>query len=159
MPSPDQRFAFRRSNDPITVKTIFFFDNPSHMAECSFITDREAKFLAAVLAVLVLTIAVAGCTAERTHYAEGEQSEMVEIRYRDALGSGYNTVGEVTLKNIHGEPLSSVEILAKFYDGEALVGDGRKTVRDLGLGETARLTIAYPGFADRVEVDEIRVIV
>jgi len=109
--------------------------------------------------VLVLTIAVAGCTAERTAYAAGEQSKMVEIRYRDALGSGYNTVGEVTLKNIHGEPLSSVEILAKFYDGEALVGDGRKTVRDLGPGETARLTIPYRGFADRVEVDEIRVIV
>ena len=34
----------------------------------------------AVLAVLVLTIAVAGCTTERTYYAEGEQSDMVEIR-------------------------------------------------------------------------------
>lgn len=129
------------------------------MTECKYISDREAKFLAAVLAGLVLTIAAAGCTAERTHYADGERSKYVEIRYCDALSAGYDTIGEITLKNIHDEPLSSVEILAKFYDGEALVGDGRKTVRDLGPGETARLTIPYRGFADRVEVDEIRVIV
>ncbi len=129
------------------------------MTECKYISDREAKFLAVVLVVLVLAIAVAGCTAEQTDYADGERSDLVEIRYCDALSSGYNTVGEITLKNIHDEPLSSVEILAKFYDGEALVGDGRETVRDLGPGETARLTIAYQGFADRVEVDEIRVIV
>ena len=143
----------------VSVKTISFFDDPSHMTECKYISGRDAMPLVAVLAVLVLTIAVAGCTTERTHYAEGEQSDMVEIRYCDAISSGYNTVGEITLKNIHDEPLSSVEILAKFYDGEALVGDGRETVRDLGPGETARLTIAYQGFADRVEVDEIRVIV
>jgi hypothetical protein len=129
------------------------------MTECKYISGREAKFLAAVLAVLVLAIAVAGCTAERTHYAEGEQSDMVEIRYCDALSAGYDTIGEITLKNIHDEPLSSVEVLVKFYDGNALVGDGRKTVRDLGPGETARLTISYRGFADRVEVDEIRIIV
>ena len=67
IPSPDQRCAFRASNDPITVKIISFFDDPSHMTKCKYISDREAKFLAAVLAVLVLTIAVAGCTAERTH--------------------------------------------------------------------------------------------
>ena len=159
MPSPDQRLAFRRSNDPITVKIISFFDDLSRMAECSFLSSRDAMPLVAVLAVLVLTIAVAGCTTERTYYAKGEQSEMVEIRYCDAVSAGYGTVGEITLKNIHDEPLSSVEILAKFYDGEALVGDGRKTVRDLGPGGTARLTIAYQGFADRVEVDEIRIIV
>jgi hypothetical protein len=129
------------------------------MAECKYISDHEAKFLAAVLVVLVLAIAVAGCTAEQTHYADGERSKYVEIRYCDALGSGYNTVGEVTLKNIHDEPLSSVEILAKFYDGDALVGDGRETARDLGPGETARLTIPYRGFASDVEVEEIRVIV
>lgn len=129
------------------------------MAECKYISGRDAIPLVAVLAVLVLTIAVAGCTAERTHYADGERSKYVEIRYCDALSAGYDTIGEITLKNIHDEPLSSVEILAKFFDGEALVGDGRKTVRDLGPGETARLTIPYRGFADRVEVDEIRVIV
>lgn len=129
------------------------------MTECKYISGRDAIPLVAVLAVLVLTIAVAGCTAERTHYADGERSKYVEIRYCDALSAGYDTIGEITLKNIHDEPLSSVEILAKFYDGDALVGDGRKTVRDLGPGETARLTIAYRGFADRVEVDEIRVIV
>ena len=128
------------------------------MTEYKYISDREAKFLTAVLAVLVLTIAVAGCTAERTHYADGERSKYVEIRYCDALSSGYNTVGEITLKNIHDEPLSSVEVLVKFYDGNALVGDGRKTVRDLGPGETARLTIPYRGFADRVEVDEIKIV-
>jgi len=129
------------------------------MTECKYISGRDAIPLVAVLAVLVLTIAVAGCTAERTHYADGERSKYVEIRYCDALIVGYDTIGEITLKNIHDEPLSSVEILAKFYDDEALVGDGRKTVRDLGPGETARLTIPYRGFADRVEVDEIRVIV
>ena len=129
------------------------------MTECKYISSRDAIPLVAVLAVLVLTIAVTGCTAERTHYADGERSKYVEIRYCDALIAGYDTIGEITLKNIHDEPLSSVEILAKFYDGEALVGDGRKTVRDLGPGETARLTILYRGFADRVEVDEIRVIV
>ena len=129
------------------------------MTECKYISGRDAIPLVAVLAVLVLTIAVAGCTAERTHYADGERSKYVDIRYCDALSTGYDTIGEITLKNIHDEPLSSVEILAKFYDGEALVGDGRKTVRDLGPGETARLTIPYQGFADRVEVDEIRVIV
>jgi hypothetical protein len=159
MPSPDQRCAFRRSNDPITVKIISFFDDPSHTTECKYISGRDAMPPVAVLAVLVLTIAVAGCTTERTYYADGERSKYVEIRYCDALGSGYNTVGEITLKNIHDEPLSSVEILAKFYDGDALVGDGRKTVRDLGPGETARLAIPYRGFADRVEVDEIRLIV
>ncbi len=37
--------------------------------------------------------------------------------------------------------------------------DYRQEIRDLGPGETARLTIPYRGFADRVEVDEIRVIV
>ena len=65
------------------------------MTECKYISDREAKFLAAVLAVLVLTIAAAGCTTERTYYAKGEQSEMVEIRYCDAVSAGYNTVGEI----------------------------------------------------------------
>ncbi|KAF5071359.1 hypothetical protein DSECCO2_213430 [anaerobic digester metagenome] len=129
------------------------------MPECSFFSGRGGKTLTAVLAVLVLAIAVAGCTAERTAYAAGEQSKMVEIRYCDALSAGYGTVGEVTLKNIHDEPLSSVEVLVKFYDGETLAGDGRETVRDLGPGETARLTIPYQGFADRVEVDEIRIIV
>ena len=129
------------------------------MTECKYISDRDAIPLVAVLAVLVLAIAVAGCTAERTHYADGERSKYVDIRYCDAVSAGYGTVGEITLKNIHDKPLSSVEILAKFYDGEALVGDGRKTVRDLGPGETARLTIPYRGFADRVEVDEIRLIV
>jgi hypothetical protein len=129
------------------------------MAECKYISDREAKFLTAVLAVLVLAIAVAGCTAERTHYADGERSKYVEIRYCDALGSGYNTVGEVTLKNIHDEPLSSVEVLVEFYDGDVLVGDGQGAVRDLKPGKSARIAIPYRGFASDVEVEEIRIIV
>ena len=65
------------------------------MTECKYISGRDAMPLVAVLAVLVLAIAVAGCTAERTHYAKGEQSEMVEIRYCDAVSAGYNTVGEI----------------------------------------------------------------
>jgi hypothetical protein len=58
MPSPDQRCAFRRSNDPITVKIISFFDDPSHMAECSFITDREAKILTGILAAIIIVPAL-----------------------------------------------------------------------------------------------------
>ena len=58
MPSPDQRCAFRRSNDPITVKIISFFDDLSRMAECSFITDREAKILTGILAAIIIVPAL-----------------------------------------------------------------------------------------------------
>lgn len=132
------------------------------MAECNFISDRDAMPLVAVLAVLVLAIAVAGCTTERTAYAAGEQSEMVEVLDHEFTAVGYNTLGiEGTLKNIHDERLSSVTVIAKFYDDDdVMIGDGRTTVRNLDPGETALFTIRYygDGFPDRAKIDEIRVI-
>jgi len=40
------------------TKPIFCFDNPSHMAECSFITDREAKILTGILAAIIIVPAL-----------------------------------------------------------------------------------------------------
>ena len=132
------------------------------MTECKYISGRDAMPLVAVLAVLVLAIAVAGCTAERTHYAEGEQSKMVEIIDYEFTVVGYGTLGiEGSLKNINDERLSSVTVIAKFYDDDdVMIGDGRTTVRNLDPGETALFTIRYygDGFPDRAKIDEIRVI-
>ncbi len=116
------------------------------MPECSFLSDRGAKPFVAVLAVLVLAIVVAGCTAERTAYAAGEQSEMVEVLDYEFTAVGYNTLGvEDTLKNIHDERLSSVTVIAKFYEGDVFIGDGRETIRNIDPGETAKFTIRYYG--------------
>lgn len=132
------------------------------MPECSFLSGRGGKTLTAVLAVLVMAIAVAGCTAERTAYAAGEQSEMVEVLDYEFTAVGYNSLGiEGTLKNINDERLSSVTVIAKFYDDDdVMIGDGRTTVRNLDPGETALFTIRYygDGFPDRAKIDEIRVI-
>ena len=46
--------TFRQICRDVSVKTISFFDDPSRMAECKYISDREAKFLAAVLAALII---------------------------------------------------------------------------------------------------------
>ena len=118
---------------------------------------RLSLFLTALVALIL--VATAGCTAEQTHYADGERSDLVEILHCDTYYVGSTSVGEITLKNIHDESLSSVEVLARFYGDAARVGEERKTVRDLGPGETARIMIPYRGFADSVEVDEIRIIV
>ena len=131
------------------------------MTECKYISGRDAMPLAAVLAVLVLTIAVAGCTAERTHYADGERSKMVEIIDYEFTAVGYGTLGvEGSLKNINDERLSSVTVIAKFCEGEVLLGDGRETIRNLDPGETAKFTIRFfgDGYPDSAKIDEIRVI-
>ena len=67
---------------------------------------------------------------------------------------------EGTLKNIHDERLSSVTVIAKFYEGDIFIGDGRETIRNIDPGETAKFTIRFfgDGYPDSAKIDEIRVI-
>ncbi|MBA7535008.1 hypothetical protein ES705_27258 [subsurface metagenome] len=107
---------------------------------------RNAKPLRAVLVMLVLAIAVAGCTEVLTVNATGGQPGTVEILDYELTTveglTGLRPGIEGTLKNNYDERLYSVTLLADFYDCDGMkIGTGMELVKNIQPGEIVPFTI------------------